>query len=57
MLGHRLRRWPSIETALGECLVLAGQGGDLFIQTPIAPEPLSDTMTSYTTLVARCLKI
>ena len=23
MLGHRLRRWPSIETALGECPVLA----------------------------------
>ena len=23
MLGHRLRRWPNIETALDECLVLA----------------------------------
>ena len=24
MLAHRLRRWPNIETALGECLVFAG---------------------------------
>ena len=24
MLGHRLRRWPNIETALGEWLVFAG---------------------------------
>ena len=24
MLGHRLRRWPNIETALGECPVFAG---------------------------------
>ena len=24
MLAHRLRRWPSIETALGECPVFAG---------------------------------
>ena len=24
MLGQRLRRWLIIETALGECLVLAG---------------------------------
>ena len=25
MLGHRLRRWPNIETALGECPVFAGR--------------------------------
>ena len=24
MVGQRLRRWPNIETALGECLVFAG---------------------------------
>ena len=24
MLAHRLRRWPNIGTALGECLVFAG---------------------------------
>ena len=24
MLGHRLRRWPNIETALGVCIVFAG---------------------------------
>ena len=24
MLAHRLRRWPNIETTLGECLVFAG---------------------------------
>ena len=24
MLAHRLRRWPNIETALGECPVFAG---------------------------------
>ena len=24
MLGHRLRRWPNIEIALGECPVFAG---------------------------------
>ena len=24
MLGHRLRRWPNIKSALGECLVFAG---------------------------------
>ena len=24
MLGHRLRRWPNIGTALGECFVFAG---------------------------------
>ena len=24
MLGQRRRRWPNIETALGECLVFAG---------------------------------
>ena len=24
MLAHRLRRWPNIETALGESLVFAG---------------------------------
>ena len=24
MLAHRLRRWPNIETALGECVVFAG---------------------------------
>ena len=24
MLGHHLQRWPSIETALGECIVFAG---------------------------------
>ena len=24
MLVHRLRRWPNIETPLGECLVFAG---------------------------------
>ena len=24
MLAHRLRRWTSIKTALGECLVFAG---------------------------------
>ena len=23
MLGHRLRRWPNINTALGNCLVFA----------------------------------
>ena len=25
MLAHRIRRWPNIETALGECLVFAGR--------------------------------
>ena len=25
MLAHRLRRWPNIETALGECPVFAGK--------------------------------
>ena len=25
MLGHRLRRWPNIKTASGECPVFAGQ--------------------------------
>ena len=25
MLAHRLRRWPDIETALGECPVFAGR--------------------------------
>ena len=25
MLGHRLRRWPSIETTKGQCLVLAAK--------------------------------
>ena len=24
MLAHRLRRWPNIETALGDCPVFAG---------------------------------
>ena len=24
MLGHRLRRWPNIETALGECPLFPG---------------------------------
>ena len=24
MLDHRLRRWPNIETILGECVVFAG---------------------------------
>ena len=23
-IGHRLRRWPSIEPALGQCIVFAG---------------------------------
>ena len=27
MLGHRLRRWPSIKPALGERLVFAGLSG------------------------------
>ena len=27
MLGQRLRRWPNIETALGECPVFAGTAG------------------------------
>ena len=26
MLAHRLRRWSNIDTALGECPVLAGMG-------------------------------
>ena len=26
MLAHRLRRWPNIGTALGECPVFAGYG-------------------------------
>ena len=26
MLGHRLRRWPNIDPALGECLVFDGLG-------------------------------
>ena len=25
LLAHRLRRWPNIETALGECPVFGGQ--------------------------------
>ena len=25
ILAHRLRRWPNIETALGECSVFAGE--------------------------------
>ena len=25
-LAHRLRRWPSIEHTMGQCLVFAGQG-------------------------------
>ena len=27
MLGQRRRRWPNIETTLGECLVFAGKCG------------------------------
>ena len=29
MVAHRLRRWPNIETALGECPVFAGNVADL----------------------------
>ena len=36
MLGHRLRRWPTIDPTLGECFVFAGtshvywEGGGCF---------------------------
>ena len=33
MLAHRLRRWPNIETALGECPVFAGLLGNFFVGT------------------------
>ena len=37
MLAHRLRRWPNIDTTLGECLVLVGMGGGLLVRNDSVP--------------------
>ena len=31
MLAHRPRRWPNIETTMGECLVFAGMCSTLVV--------------------------
>ena len=51
MLAHRLRRWPNIETAVGECPVFAE-----VIQTPgyILPSQVpARPRTAFNTLVGR----
>ena len=46
MLGHRLRRWPNIETTLGEYLVFVEQAenGLVFFLNSWWNEPTMDVM-------------
>ena len=43
MLAHRLRRWPNIETALGECPVFAVNCVPIILPEMLSPSKVSKT--------------
>ena len=56
MLGHRLRRWPNIKTALVQCLVIAGRYfGPCVDGCP--REDASDNYILYTVLISSSIML